>query len=86
MSDVSEMEQDNKPADLPAGVEMPLSADELWEGAASLPGETAAAPPEAPLEMVAQDFRARPPQGPDAGLPRPGTIAARLVAMVTGYE
>ncbi len=80
MSDVSEMEQDRQPADLPAGVEMPLSADELWESAALLPGETAAAPPEAPLQMVAQDFRARPPVGPDAGLPRPGTIAARLVA------
>ncbi|KGJ06127.1 glucosyl transferase family 2 [Paracoccus halophilus] len=39
-----------------------------------------ATPPEAPLEMPEQDFRGPPPQGPDAGLPRPGTIAARIVA------
>ena len=89
MTGRDEMEQDSPPAAAPASttttgntasVEMPLSADELWEDAASLPGETAAAPPEAPLEMPAQDFRGRPPHGPDKSFPRLGTIAARLVA------
>ena len=81
---MDEMEQNRQPADAPTGVpacaDAPLSADDLWEEAAALPGETAAAPPEAPLDMPAQNFRARPPHGPDRRLPRLRTIAARIVA------
>ena len=68
------------PATAAVAVDLPLSADEGWEAAALPPGETGATPPEAPLDMPVQDLRARPPRGPDPGLPRLGTIAARLIA------
>lgn len=59
----------------------PLAAEEHWDGlgpAAQRDGP--ATPPEAPLEMPVQDFRGRPPRGPDWRFPSPGTIAARIVA------
>lgn len=59
---------------------LPLAADDRWEDAALPLTRGGATPPEAPLDMPEQDFRARPPQGPKAGLPRPGTIAARILA------
>lgn len=43
-------------------------------------GEGPATPPEAPLDMPAQDFRGRPPRGPDARWPSLRTILARLIA------
>ncbi|MDK8873137.1 MULTISPECIES: glucans biosynthesis glucosyltransferase MdoH [Paracoccus] len=59
---------------------LPLSAEEGWEALdLSLP-EGPATPPEAPLDMPEQDFRGRPPLGPDSRWPSLGTIAARLVA------
>lgn len=42
--------------------------------------DCAATPPEAPLEMPVQDFRAPPPQGPRSTMPGLRTIAARLIA------
>ena len=71
------------PATAAVAVDLPLSADEGWEAAALPPGETGATPPEAPLDMPVQDLRARPPRGPDPGLPRlgfPVTSAAYLAA------
>lgn len=59
---------------------LPLGADDLWQNT-DLPATGGpATPPEAPLNMSEQDFRARPPQGPKTRWPRPGTIAARIIA------
>ncbi|WP_347267312.1 glucans biosynthesis glucosyltransferase MdoH [Paracoccus sp. (in: a-proteobacteria)] len=59
---------------------LPLAAEEAWQGLA-LPEEGGpAVPPEAPLDMPEQDFRGRPPRGPDWRFPSPGTILARIVA------
>ncbi len=59
---------------------LPLAAEESWEALDLPQPEGPATPPEAPLEMPEQDFRGRPPQGPDSRWPSPGTVAARLVA------
>nr|WP_233253438.1 glucans biosynthesis glucosyltransferase MdoH [Paracoccus binzhouensis] len=82
VSDVSDIR--SQPGARPASQAeaLPLSADEEWE-ALDLgldPARAPATPPEAPLDMPEQDFRARPPLGPDSGGPSIGTIAARLVA------
>ena len=59
---------------------LPLAEDAGWEALdLELPGGPAT-PPEAPLAMPEQDFRATPPRGPDSGWPGPRTILARLIA------
>jgi len=66
------------PAD--GGVDLPLSEEAEW---AALDLELTggpATPPEAHLEMPDQDFRGRPPHGPDSGWPSLRTMLARLVA------
>ncbi|MBD9527857.1 glucans biosynthesis glucosyltransferase MdoH [Paracoccus sp. PAR01] len=73
------------PTDLPHAsadgeVDLPLSEEGEW---AALDIELTggpATPAEAPLVMPEQDFRARPPHGPDSGWPSLRTIAARLIA------
>ncbi|MFT4013100.1 MAG: glucans biosynthesis glucosyltransferase MdoH [Paracoccus sp. (in: a-proteobacteria)] len=58
----------------------PLSEESEWAALGlSLPGGPAT-PPEAPLDMPEQDFRGRPPRGPDARWPSPRTALARLIA------
>jgi len=80
VSDVSSIS--SPPGSSPASEirNLPLSAEESWETLGLSQSRGPATPPEAPLEMPEQDFRARPPQGPDSGWPSPGTILARLVA------
>ena len=49
-------------------------------------GEGPATPPEAPLDMPAQDFRGRPPRGPDARWPSLRTILARRTALIIAHR
>ena len=59
---------------------LPLSEEAEWDALdLDLTGGPAT-PPEAPLEMPEQDFRARPPMGPDARWPSLRTILARIIA------
>ncbi|RCW88885.1 glucans biosynthesis glucosyltransferase MdoH [Paracoccus lutimaris] len=78
MTEVSAIE--NNPDAVMVAVDLPLSADEGWDDTVPLSAESAGTPPEAPLEMPVQELRGRPPHGPDAGLPRLSTIAARVLA------
>ncbi|WP_245155703.1 glucans biosynthesis glucosyltransferase MdoH [Paracoccus ravus] len=71
---MSPQQPDDGATDLPLSEEAEWAALEL-----DLPGGPAT-PPEARLDMPEQDFRARPPLGPDSGWPGPLTILARLVA------
>lgn len=59
---------------------LPLSEDARWEDLDLEPTGGPAAPPEAPLDMPEQDFRAPPPPGPRAGIPSLRTMLARLIA------
>ncbi|UXU74489.1 MULTISPECIES: glucans biosynthesis glucosyltransferase MdoH [unclassified Paracoccus (in: a-proteobacteria)] len=63
-----------------APADLPLAADDLWQASADALAQAQATPPEAPLAMPEQDFRAPPPPGPRRGWPAASTIAARIVA------
>lgn len=63
-----------------AAANLPLSEEASWEALGLELPEAQATPPEAPLDMPEQDFRAAPPPGPRAGFPSLRTILARLIA------
>ena len=64
----------------PGRAPLPLAEDASWEALDLEPLDGPATPPEAPLDMPDQDFRAAPPPGPRAGIPSLRTILARLIA------
>ena len=81
MTDVNETQSQPVTPTASLSDTLPLAAEESWQALDLPQPEGPATPPEAPMEMPEQDFRARPPMGPDAGWwPGFGTIAARLVA------
>lgn len=80
MSNVTETYSQQAAAAASLSDTLPLAAEERWEALDLPQPDGPATPPEAPLAMPEQDFRARPPMGPDSRWPSLGAIAARIVA------